>query len=66
MTWKTPPRLLRYSAGRGPDIGRSPLRAATEAGANAIFVTSFNQWPETTIVEPLLVAGALSIPEEYR
>ena len=31
---------------------RGYLRAATDAGADAILVTSFNEWPETTIVEP--------------
>jgi hypothetical protein len=31
---------------------RDFLRAATEAGADYILVTSWNEWPETTIVEP--------------
>jgi hypothetical protein len=31
---------------------RDFLRAATEAGADYIMVTSWNEWPETTIVEP--------------
>jgi len=31
---------------------RGYLRAATDAGANAILLTSFNEWPETTVVEP--------------
>ena len=31
---------------------RGYLRAATDAGADAILLTSFNEWPETTIVEP--------------
>jgi len=31
---------------------RGYLRAATDAGADAIVVTSFNEWPETTAVEP--------------
>ena len=31
---------------------RGYLRAATDAGADAILVTSFNEWPETTVVEP--------------
>lgn len=31
---------------------RGYLRAATDAGADAIVVTSFNEWPETTVVEP--------------
>jgi len=28
------------------------LRAAQEAGADIIMVTSWNEWPETTVVEP--------------
>lgn len=31
---------------------RGYLRAITEAGADAVLLTSFNEWPETTIVEP--------------
>jgi len=31
---------------------RDYLRAATDAGADAILVTSWNEWPETTVVEP--------------
>lgn len=31
---------------------RDYLRAATDAGADYILVTSWNEWPETTIVEP--------------
>ena len=31
---------------------RGYLRAAAEAGADAILLTSFNEWPETTVVEP--------------
>ena len=31
---------------------RGYLRAATEARADAILLTSFNEWPETTVVEP--------------
>ena len=34
------------------DTLRGYLRAATEAQADAILLTSFNEWPETTIVEP--------------
>jgi hypothetical protein len=34
------------------DTLRGYLRAATDARADAILVTSFNEWPETTIVEP--------------
>jgi len=31
---------------------RDYLRAATDAGADYVMVTSWNEWPETTIVEP--------------
>jgi hypothetical protein len=31
---------------------RGYLRAITDAGADVALVTSFNEWPETTIVEP--------------
>ena len=31
---------------------RGYLRAATDAGADLVLLTSFNEWPETTIVEP--------------
>jgi hypothetical protein len=31
---------------------RDFLRAATEAGAEYIMVTSWNEWPESTVVEP--------------
>jgi hypothetical protein len=31
---------------------RGYLRAITEAGADVALLTSFNEWPETTIVEP--------------
>ncbi len=31
---------------------RGYLRAATEAGADVVLLTSFNEWPETTVVEP--------------
>lgn len=31
---------------------RDYLRAATDAHADAILVTSWNEWPETTVVEP--------------
>ena len=31
---------------------RGYLRAAADAGADAILLTSFNEWPETTVVEP--------------
>jgi hypothetical protein len=34
------------------DTLRGYLRAAADADADAILVTSFNEWPETTIVEP--------------
>jgi hypothetical protein len=31
---------------------RDYLRAATDAGADYIMITSWNEWPETTVVEP--------------
>ena len=31
---------------------RGYLRLATDVGADAIMLTSFNEWPETTVVEP--------------
>ncbi len=31
---------------------RGYLRAATEAKADVVLLTSFNEWPETTVVEP--------------
>lgn len=31
---------------------RDYLRAAEDAGADAILVTSWNEWPETTVIEP--------------
>ncbi len=31
---------------------RDYLRAATDAGADFVMITSWNEWPETTIVEP--------------
>ena len=31
---------------------RGYLRAATEARADVALLTSFNEWPETTVVEP--------------
>jgi hypothetical protein len=37
---------------RDGDTLRDYLRAATDAGADFIMVTSWNEWPETTIVEP--------------
>jgi hypothetical protein len=33
---------------------RDYLRAAEDAGADFLMVTSWNEWPETTIVEPSL------------
>jgi len=39
---------------------RDYLRAAEDAGADFILVTSWNEWPETTIVEP-----ARSWPDPY-
>lgn len=41
---------------------RGYLRAATDAGADAILVTSFNEWPETTVVEP---SSSWSDPYQY-
>ncbi len=40
---------------------RDFLRAATEAHADFIMVTSFNEWPETTVVEP-----SSSWPDPYQ
>ena len=37
---------------RGGQTLRDYLRAAEDAGADFILVTSWNEWPETTIVEP--------------
>jgi hypothetical protein len=31
---------------------RDYLRAATDAGADFVMVTSWNEWPESTVVEP--------------
>lgn len=45
---------------RDGDTLRDYLRAATEAGADAVLVTSWNEWPETTVVEP-----ASSWPDPY-
>lgn len=39
---------------------RGYLHAATSAGADFIAVTSFNEWPETTVVEP-----SLTWPDPY-
>lgn len=41
---------------------RGYLRAATEAGADVILLTSFNEWPETTIIEP---SSSWSDPYRY-
>lgn len=40
---------------------RDYLRAASEAGADFIMVTSWNEWPETTVVEP-----SSSWPDPYQ
>jgi hypothetical protein len=40
---------------------RDYLRAATDAGADILMVTSWNEWPETTVVEP-----SSSWPDPYR
>lgn len=37
---------------RDGDTLRDYLRAATDAGADAVLVTSWNEWPETTVIEP--------------
>jgi hypothetical protein len=39
---------------------RGYLRAATDTGADVVLLTSFNEWPETTVVEP-----ASSWPDPY-
>jgi hypothetical protein len=39
---------------------RDYLRAATDAGADYIMVTSWNEWPESTVVEP-----SVSWPDPY-
>jgi hypothetical protein len=36
-------------------------RAAVEAGTDLVGITSFNEWPETTVIEP-----ALTFPDPYR
>jgi len=41
---------------------RDFLRAATDAQADFILVTSFNEWPETTVVEP---SSSWSDPYQY-
>lgn len=41
---------------------RGYLRAATEARADFVMVTSFNEWPETTVVEP---SSSWSDPYQY-
>jgi hypothetical protein len=41
---------------------RGYLRAATDAGADAVLLTSFNEWPETTVVEP---SSSWSDPYSY-
>ena len=40
---------------------RDYLRAATDARADFILVTSWNEWPETTVIEP-----SSSWPDPYR
>lgn len=39
---------------------RGYIRASLEAGADMVAVTSFNEWPETTIIEP-----SLTWPDPY-
>jgi hypothetical protein len=41
---------------------RGYLQAATEAGADVVAITSFNEWPETTVVEP---SSSWSDPYQY-
>ena len=44
---------------------RDFLRAATDAGADYIMVTSWNEWPESTVVEPSsVVARSVSVSED--
>lgn len=45
---------------RSGDVLRGYLRAALEAGADMVAVTSFNEWPETTVIEP-----AMTFPDPY-
>ena len=40
---------------------RDYLRAATDAGADCIMVTSWNEWPESTVIEP-----SSSWPDPYQ
>jgi hypothetical protein len=40
---------------------RDFLRAATDAGADYLMVTSWNEWPESTVVEP-----SSSWPDPYQ
>jgi len=37
---------------RNGETLRDYLRAATDAGADFIMITSWNEWPETTVIEP--------------
>lgn len=41
---------------------RDYLRAATDAGADMVLITSWNEWPESTVVEP---ADAWDEPYQY-
>jgi hypothetical protein len=41
---------------------RDFLRAATDAGADYLMVTSWNEWPESTVVEP---SSSWSDPYQY-
>jgi hypothetical protein len=40
---------------------RGYLRAITDAGADVALLTSWNEWPETTVIEP-----SSSWPDPYR
>jgi hypothetical protein len=43
---------LRRRYGRTRNEVRGYLRPATDADADAILLTSSNEWPETTVIEP--------------
>jgi hypothetical protein len=41
---------------------RDFLRAASDAGADYIMITSWNEWPESTVIEP---SSSWSDPYQY-